>query len=386
MDEIDLGEYEYIGGKLFVDQAHYENLGDNILLYIQKMMENQFGLIRINIPLEPDIGGNKSYVYISPNTDCEIVMFLVQGSGAVRPGQWARALCINDSLETGSILPQLQMCQERGWGCCVFNPNQRCDYPLGEHGHSTYVFNQVVIPRFTQMKHILAVAHSAGGFAVSSLLLNSPLAMKLLRGIAFTDSFYHVAGLDKEQLKQFYGCAVHWRCNESDLNKFVNDQQDDIEEDDLEIVDNQCVTISAGTRQHEMSTGMAQYSIYQYFDAKMKQIRDAQTSSKIEKQEINQKEEQESKGEADQTLEDEKAQIMDKDSDKPEWLERILILQTRYEQWIENNVSDNKKEEKKEESQEEKLNGENEKQKIDQGLSQCFTLGKKEYKQDKITD
>lgn len=41
---------------------------------------------------------------------------------------------------------------------------------------------------------------------------------------------------------------------------------------------------------------------------------------------------------------------MDKDSDKPEWLERILILQTRYEQWIENNVSDNKKEEKKEES------------------------------------
>jgi hypothetical protein len=41
-----------------------------------------------------------------------------------RPGQWARALCINDSLEVGTIFPYLRKCAERGWGVVVFNPNQ----------------------------------------------------------------------------------------------------------------------------------------------------------------------------------------------------------------------------------------------------------------------
>jgi len=69
---------------------------------------------------------------------CDKLMLLVQGSGAVRcvvaffllisvfspyvfflrAGQWARALCINENLSLGTILPYLTRCKELGYGTC----------------------------------------------------------------------------------------------------------------------------------------------------------------------------------------------------------------------------------------------------------------------------
>ena len=41
--------------------------------------------------------GRRVPIFVSPNLDTKAtVLLLVQGSGAVRPGIWARALCIND--------------------------------------------------------------------------------------------------------------------------------------------------------------------------------------------------------------------------------------------------------------------------------------------------
>ncbi|KAA6368718.1 MAG: hypothetical protein EZS28_035756 [Streblomastix strix] len=173
------------------------------------------------------------------------------------------------------------------------------------------------------MKHILAIAHSAGGFGVSSLLQNSPRAMQLLRGVAFTDSFYDVSNkLSKEHLMQFYSVAVHWVCSDTQLNEPVGNQriEDDNKEENLEVVKQQCVTISAGTQQHEMSTGMAQYSIYEYFDAKMEEI-----GYKLD----------------DPSLKEEGRQKQ-KDNNKPAWLQRVLRRQQRFAQWIQENVKETK--------------------------------------------
>lgn len=82
--------------------------------------------------------------------DCTVL--LCHGAGAVRAGQWARSLCINESLDVGSVLPYIRNCKQRGyagvcirllcvreegggcgtdwvmmscdsWGCVVLNPN-----------------------------------------------------------------------------------------------------------------------------------------------------------------------------------------------------------------------------------------------------------------------
>ena len=34
-------------------------------------------------------------------------LVLIQGAGAVRAGIWSRSVCVNDSLEKGSVLPFL---------------------------------------------------------------------------------------------------------------------------------------------------------------------------------------------------------------------------------------------------------------------------------------
>jgi hypothetical protein len=90
------------------------------------------------------VGNN---IFMSPDalTNEGTLCIILQGSGAVRydtlhvansivrsiigvmlhrPGQWARALCINESLTIGSILPYLTRCAERKWATIVLNPNQ----------------------------------------------------------------------------------------------------------------------------------------------------------------------------------------------------------------------------------------------------------------------
>jgi hypothetical protein len=42
---------------------------------------------------------------------------------SLRPGVWARSLCINDSLRTGSMFPYFDRAIEEGYGIIVLNPN-----------------------------------------------------------------------------------------------------------------------------------------------------------------------------------------------------------------------------------------------------------------------
>lgn len=40
---------------------------------------------------------------------------------------WARYCCINDSLETGSMLPYLDQAEREGYSSIILNPNMRLD-------------------------------------------------------------------------------------------------------------------------------------------------------------------------------------------------------------------------------------------------------------------
>merc|ERR1719270_2977930 len=80
------------------------------------------------LPRDVDIPENtstpKTNIFIS--NDCfskEIICLIIQGSGTVRAGQWARSVCINDCLGGGSCLNYIHECFERDWGVIVLNPN-----------------------------------------------------------------------------------------------------------------------------------------------------------------------------------------------------------------------------------------------------------------------
>jgi hypothetical protein len=134
----------------------------------------------------------KVNVFISSDFyEADKLLVLVQGSGAVRPGQWARALCINHSLQAGTIFDYLDIARELGMATIVLNPNQSIlklrvkseEEPLGafsrQHAypilghedhvkHILYVWDHFVVK--SAAKDIWMVAHSRGGDSALQLL------------------------------------------------------------------------------------------------------------------------------------------------------------------------------------------------------------------------
>ena len=58
-------------------------------------------------------------------------LVLIQGTGSVRAGIWARSVCINEDLELGSMLPFVDICKELGIPILVMNPNNSKDPATG---------------------------------------------------------------------------------------------------------------------------------------------------------------------------------------------------------------------------------------------------------------
>lgn len=102
----DFGYYYDKDGKLknketgddfrFVSQIHYEALGDFIVREIQDMMIKDFDMIEIQTPQgEKYKDSPKNNIFMTKDAmTCDTLLLIIQGSGAVRAGQWARALCI----------------------------------------------------------------------------------------------------------------------------------------------------------------------------------------------------------------------------------------------------------------------------------------------------
>lgn len=49
----------------------------------------------------------------------------------MRAGIWARSVCINEDLETGSMLPFVDICKKKGVSVLVMNPNFTRDPETG---------------------------------------------------------------------------------------------------------------------------------------------------------------------------------------------------------------------------------------------------------------
>jgi hypothetical protein len=52
---------------------------------------------------------------------------LIQGTGAVRLGQWARSVCINENIDLGSMKPYIEKAIQNKFSVIILNPNERKD-------------------------------------------------------------------------------------------------------------------------------------------------------------------------------------------------------------------------------------------------------------------
>jgi len=149
--------------------------------------------------------GDRVPIFVSPNlASKDTVLLLVQGSGAVRPGIWARALCINDvrGLHWGSMLPFLEQCDARGWGVVILNPNEEAPGVGRDHQQVLHALRDMIAP--TQA--VVIIAHSRGGASTADALRMSPAAAANVRAIALTDSVHY----PQQTEHTFRSLSVNW--------------------------------------------------------------------------------------------------------------------------------------------------------------------------------
>ena len=109
------------------------------------------------------------------NKGCRALV-LIQGTGHVRAGMWARSVCINNDFEAGSMLPFLRIAKKLGIPVLVMNPNYNRD-PQTEviipnnhtmTDHAEWVWRHYV--EKSGFDKISIVAHSAGGGCLRTIM------------------------------------------------------------------------------------------------------------------------------------------------------------------------------------------------------------------------
>lgn len=233
----------------YISEIHYDIIGDYVVKHIQDVMKEKYHMKEVLLPVD-DPNGPYNNIFVSEDlkTNTDKLMIIIQGSGAVRPGQWARALCLNDSLTVGSILPYIERAQSLGYSLAILNPNLnrapikepppltwedffntdksfgstrqgRCVNIKGNASpidHTIYAWRNVISQ--SPAAHIVIVAHSAGGFCTSSLLESEWDALRgRLNAVALTDSF--LGGCRNAEIRQFIAKnCINWAASDQPLD------------------------------------------------------------------------------------------------------------------------------------------------------------------------
>lgn len=84
-------------------------------------------LNKVMVPHTADLtdGYAQAPIFLSEDwqTNDQRALVLIQGTGDVRSGYWARSVCMNDTLDLGSMIPDIEFAQNHGFSVMVVNPN-----------------------------------------------------------------------------------------------------------------------------------------------------------------------------------------------------------------------------------------------------------------------
>ncbi|XP_078473210.1 cotranscriptional regulator ARB2A homolog isoform X1 [Lampetra planeri] len=276
------------------DQRRYEALGEVITEYVYELLVKKYGLEKHYVPVEA-IKRNEpfSFIFMSPGAlQKERLLLLVQGSGVVRAGQWARRLIINDCLDSGTQIPYIKRAMEEGYGVVVLNPNDNrvdgerlkrqrkrmeaskkrpqsksTDASASGSGwswwnwkyrsvkgnetpeeHLEYVWKHFVTKSVASK--IFVMAFSYGGAAVVNLVNNRPDVLKRLSAVAFADSVHRLHPSNQNVVRWFKTFSVHWVRSSKELDARIRGDDSSLR--------------SAGTPFHERAPCTAIDPIFEY--------------------------------------------------------------------------------------------------------------------------
>ena len=257
-----------------LNKQEYDLVGMYVKKYVEKMLIKTFDLDILYVP-------NKENNYEKRDEEiaqCKILttkdfktspkcLILIQGTGVVRLGQWARSVCINENLNLGTMMPYVEKAIKNNYSVLIMNPNERRDFKTEKkieefrtmEEHSVYVYNNI-IKKNDNIKEIYIVAHSMGGECTVEILLNNKedLMNNKIKKIAFTDSVHgeNYLKLGKEGVEKFRKISRNYICSDEPAGTFVRGYKTSYGGVDC---------YSSGHLKHEYTSGFAIDEVFKYF-------------------------------------------------------------------------------------------------------------------------
>eukprot|EP00088_Acartia_fossae_P026321 TRINITY_DN2713_c0_g1_i18.p1 TRINITY_DN2713_c0_g1~~TRINITY_DN2713_c0_g1_i18.p1 ORF type:complete len:341 (-),score=75.48 TRINITY_DN2713_c0_g1_i18:147-1169(-) len=241
----------------FVDQEHYEALGEVITEEVYKLLQDRAGLDIHYLDNQ-----KKSFVFVSPGYENkDNLLCLIHGSGVVRAGQWARKLIINNDLEKGTQIPYIKEAIKLGLGVVVFNTNQ--NYFIDDENvkrklagssnpedHASTAWKQLVAP--SKARNIIIVAHSYGGVVTMALAQSAQDDfLNRVKGIYFTDSVHFSLTKSADLNGHLVKISKNYVTSEKPVATLIKSSSNDV------------ARYSAGHKVHEWTSWSCQDTIFQ---------------------------------------------------------------------------------------------------------------------------
>uniref|UniRef100_A0A4W4FY32 Arb2 domain-containing protein n=1 Tax=Electrophorus electricus TaxID=8005 RepID=A0A4W4FY32_ELEEL len=302
------------------NQKRYEALGEIITQHVYERLEQDCGLRRQTLPVDATEDEPKTFMYMSEDalSNPSRLLILIQGSGVVRAGQWARRLIINNDLDSGTQIPFITRAIEEGYGVVVLNPNdnflevEKAEEPGGGEAapdgsdepaekrerkeereskrrtdfyekyrnpqkeketdripirgnsspeeHTLYVWDHFISTSLA--KNIFVVAHSYGGLSFLDLMIQREEEVKSrVRAVAMTDSVHNVWHQNANRSIQGWlkERCCNWVSSPEPLDTPVEPMLPD------------CLHLSAGTERHDLTSWRSFHSIFRFFSKHMEQ-------------------------------------------------------------------------------------------------------------------
>jgi len=193
-------------------QGHYNVLSRGMLHEVKRRMLDQ-GLE------EKYLEKDRTRIFHTKDLgNADTMLVVIQGSGAVRPGTWANSVCINNDLESGSMITTVARARKNGWGVLVLDPNSSKD---GCINHTAFCWDKFVSnSKAASQGQVLVIAHSNGGRCVMGLLKKrEECVLRECKRIAFTDAVHwKVRELSKDAKSFLKSRSIDWVASEKPVN------------------------------------------------------------------------------------------------------------------------------------------------------------------------
>uniref|UniRef100_A0A3B4V0U8 ARB2 cotranscriptional regulator A n=1 Tax=Seriola dumerili TaxID=41447 RepID=A0A3B4V0U8_SERDU len=223
------------------NQKRYEALGEIITQYVYELLEKKCNMTKAFLPVDATEDEPTSFIYRSPDalSNPSKLLVLIQGSGVVRAGQWARRLIINQDLDSGTQIPFITRAMEENGS---------------SEEHVLYVWDHFVSK--AAAKNVFIMAHSYGGLSFVELMNQREMQVKnRVCAVALTDSAHNIwlqeTSKGTQDWMQQHCC--NWVSSSEPLDTPLDPMLPD------------CPRVSAGTERHELTSWMSFTSIFRFF-------------------------------------------------------------------------------------------------------------------------